>query len=512
MPGPSYQQFQSYPNVVGNYFAGRDAGYGRAKETFGDQQTLETQNALVQQSGAQSYPQLQAMQMQAQQTMAMYTPALQSAVENENYEMRDAIVAKLRKSGNPILMQFADVAATVTKADNEKYGYDISFTDEKQRQAAWEKDPFLQAAYSNVEDIPLNTPFRVESKGMMGKPGSHTVKFEAVSRMQSRPSIEHYRGDSVSTLEGLQMAVAETSPEIARKILVESVDRIKKGYTVVLERDSRGALTGLIRAEKRPPAAGAGVAGGAVDLTEDAQRMMAIAAQKGIVIPVPSFGMGVAAVSDKKRVLNRMAADLVASGRPMDAAVSEVGLNKAGRAASEGELKKIKAQRGPVMAFAKTAELNLKRAIDMVDKIPESQLPVVNRALRSGAAKISGDPQTAAFYAALYTGVTEYAKVLSSATGGGTTTNAAREEAADALGHGGYTAQQYKTILKTVLLPDLMSRKQGYDERIAQAEKALRDTSGVESGNSKGNIAPAGTKAKLKDGRIVISDGQGGWK
>ena len=204
-----------------------------------------------------------------------------------------------------------------------------------------------------------------------------------------------------------------------------------------------------------------------------------------MTIPVPSFGMGAAAVNDRKRVLNRMADNLAASGKPMEEAVSEVGLAKAGRTSSEVELKRLKAQRGPVMAFARTAELNLKRAIDMADKIPDSQIPIINRALRSGAAKIGGSPEVASFYAALYTGVNEYAKVTSSATGGGTTAQAARDEAMDALGKGGYTAAQYKQILQTVLLPDLASRKQGYDERISHAENALRDTSGVESPTKK---------------------------
>lgn len=186
MPGPVYQEFKGYPNPVQNYFAGQDAGYARAKEGFADKQTLETQNALVQQSGAQSYPQLQAQQMQAKQMLDMYGPALQTAVENENYGMRDAIVGALRKSGNPMLGQFADVAATAKKLDKGAYGYDVTFPatedGKAQRQAAWSKDPFLQSVYPDVNQIQLGVPYRVTTMGMPGTPQAHTNKFEAVSR------------------------------------------------------------------------------------------------------------------------------------------------------------------------------------------------------------------------------------------------------------------------------------------------------------------------------------------
>ena len=321
MPGPQYQQFQGYPNAVGNFFAGRDAGYGRAKENFNDQQTLETQNALVQQAGAQSYPALQAQQMQAKQMLEQYGPTLQNAIENENYEMRDALVGVLKKTGNPMLGQFATIVATAKKLDKGAYGYDITFATPEQRSAAYKADRYLQSVYPNEELIPLNTPFRVSTQGMPGTPGAHTTKFEAVSRTSAKPVLgtttikseeqivdleekykdrpdilarlnharllfaenpagvdvslpeaggvkavktqEKFRVDSVSTSEGLQSAVADAPPEIAKKILTEATPAIKKGYTVVLERDSKGALTGLIHSEKRPAATGgAGVGGG----------------------------------------------------------------------------------------------------------------------------------------------------------------------------------------------------------------------------------------------------------
>lgn len=327
----NYQQFQGYPNVVGNFNAGQDRGRQMAMDDSNTRQTMETQNALLQRANAagaqaQSYPDLQAQQMQAKQMLDMYGPALQSAVENENYAMRDSIADLLQKSGNPMLSQFSDVARTAKKLDKGAYGYDIVFPDTEagraQRQATWNKDAFLQSVYPSVDQIQLGVPYRVTTMGMPGAPHSHTSKFEAVSRTSAKPGSttvdvkgeaqldslaeqfadneeamavieqarpllaqnpngvtvtlpgvakvgakvikapqEKYRVDSVSTQEGLMASVKDAPPEIAKKILTEAVPAIKKGYTVVLERDSKGALTGLIHMEKRPPSEGAGSGG-----------------------------------------------------------------------------------------------------------------------------------------------------------------------------------------------------------------------------------------------------------
>jgi len=328
MAGPSYQHFQGYPNVVGNYFSGLDDGRARAAEDFNTKQTLETQNALLQRGNAagaqaQSYPDLQASQMQAKQMLEMYGPALQSAIENENYEMRDAVADLLDKSGNPMLGQFSQIVRTAKKLDTDAYGYDITFTTSEQRSAAYKADRYLQSVYPNEELIPLNVPHRVTAQGMPGTPGSHTTKFEAVSRTSAKPVLgtttikseeqiveleakyadrpdilgrlrqarllladspsgvdvslpeaggvkasktqEKFRVDSVSTHEGLMASVADAPPEIAKKILTEAAPAIKKGYTVVLERDSKGALTGLIHSEKRPSSTGGGTGGTGVD-------------------------------------------------------------------------------------------------------------------------------------------------------------------------------------------------------------------------------------------------------
>ena len=232
MPGPSYQQFQGYPNPVQNYFAGRDAGYGRAKEGFGDRQAIETQNALVQQSGAQSYPQYQAQQMQAKQQLEMYGPALQNAIENENYGMRDAIVEALRKTNNPMLGQFADIASTAKKLDKNEYEYDITFKTPEQRSAAYKTDRFLQSAFSSEDLIQMDTPYRVTSRGMPGTPMANTIKFTAVSRASGKPQTQSIEVKDPAQFDELEAQYAD-NPEAmaainhARQLFAKSPGGVK---------------------------------------------------------------------------------------------------------------------------------------------------------------------------------------------------------------------------------------------------------------------------------------------
>jgi hypothetical protein len=140
--------------------------------------------------------------------------------------------------------------------------------------------------------------------------------------------------------------------------------------------------------------------------------------------------------------------------------------------ASSAELRRLQGQRGVVMAFAKTAELNLELAAQLIDAVPESEIPIINKALREGGRKITGSSATAKFFAALRTGINEYAKVTSSATGGGVTSDQARKEVEDML-YEGYTKGQFRDVVKDVLRVDLNNRKVGYDLQIDYLKKEL---------------------------------------
>lgn len=224
-----------------------------------------------------------------------------------------------------------------------------------------------------------------------------------------------------------------------------------------------------------------GVAAGLGGLTPEAEEMAAQAAEKGIEIKLPPMGMGSAGAATRVRILNKMAADLKARG----GTVSDIGLNAAARKSSVAELTRLKSQRGQVMSFARTAELNIDNALRLAEGIPDSEIPIINAALRAGAKNITGDPKTAAFYAALMTGTSEYAKVVSSATGGGQTSDASRRETADILSKAS-TVAQLREIVSQVIRPDLANRKQGYDEQIQSIQTEIygKPTAAVAGGRN----------------------------
>jgi hypothetical protein len=153
--------------------------------------------------------------------------------------------------------------------------------------------------------------------------------------------------------------------------------------------------------------------------------------------------------------------------------------------ASKQELVKLQSQRGPVMSFARTAELNLQNALRLSDKVDRTGSPVVNRWLLAGRKSILGDKDVSNFDAAVRTGINEYAKVVSSATGGGVTSDTARKEIEAQL-NSAMNPEQIKDMMKEVFIVDLNNRKSGYDEQI----KFIKDSM---AGKTEPNpVAPSG--------------------
>ena len=183
---------------------------------------------------------------------------------------------------------------------------------------------------------------------------------------------------------------------------------------------------------------------------------------------IPGMGMGRAATEARTKVLNQWANDLSKSGTSVQDNIARQAAVKASRA----ELNKLQGQRGVVMAFAKTAEKNLQLAVDLSEKVDRTGVPVVNRWLLAGKRSIAGDPEVAKFEAALRTGINEYAKVTSSATGGGVTSDQARKDVESML-NSAQTKEQVRQIMTGVLQKDLNNRKTSYDEQIGVIKEAL---------------------------------------
>ena len=116
------------------------------------------------------------------------------------------------------------------------------------------------------------------------------------------------------------------------------------------------------------------------------------------------------------------------------------------------------------MAFANTADKNIKLAGQLSDKVGRTGVPVINRWLLAGKRSLAGDTDVVAFDVAIRTAINEYAKVTSSATGGAVTSDTARKEVESML-HAAQTPEQIKSVIG-VLEQEIGNRRSGYDEQI----------------------------------------------
>jgi hypothetical protein len=189
--------------------------------------------------------------------------------------------------------------------------------------------------------------------------------------------------------------------------------------------------------------------------------LTALAGRFDVSGEIPGLGLGKKATEARAKILNTWADDLSNKG---ESAQDQITRQASYRAAKQ-ELSALQSQRGKVMAFATTAEKNLNLAVSLSEKVDRTGSPVVNRWLLAGKRSLAGDPDVAAFDAALRTGINEYAKVTSSATGGGVTSDQARKEVESML-NAAQTPAQIKSVFNNVLIKDLANRREGYDRQI----------------------------------------------
>jgi hypothetical protein len=195
---------------------------------------------------------------------------------------------------------------------------------------------------------------------------------------------------------------------------------------------------------------------------------------------LPPMGMGKAGAQARAAVINKWAEDLNSSGSTVEEQVAKQNALKA----SSAELKKLQGQRGVVLAFAKTADKNLDIVEKLSGKVNRTGIPVINRWLNAGKRSVTGDKDLAAFDAALRTAINEFAKVTSSATGGGVTSDAARREV-ESLLNDKHTPEQIQSVINT-LRQEMGNRESAYDEQIGIISEAM-----ARSTNDMGQSKPA---------------------
>lgn len=180
--------------------------------------------------------------------------------------------------------------------------------------------------------------------------------------------------------------------------------------------------------------------------------------------PMPPLGQGRYGTEARLAVMRRAAEIRQERGDTQ----GSMALKQAVYRASAQELARVQAQRGLVMSFAYNFDRNLNNALALSEKVDRTGVPVFNRWLLAGRKEVAGDPDVAAFNAAVLTVTNEYAKIAGGSTAG---SDSSRHEAAQMI-NTAMTSKQFRAVADT-LKQDTHNREKGYDDQIAVVKKSL---------------------------------------
>ncbi len=184
------------------------------------------------------------------------------------------------------------------------------------------------------------------------------------------------------------------------------------------------------------------------------------AMQYAITGSMPSMGMG--GQKDREGIIN----DAAKIRREAGISIGDVISGRAGLKADTKSLEKIQPQMDAVEAFEGTAKSNMENALRLADKGAGTEAgSVVNRWLQAGR-KATGDPDVAAFNAALYTASTEYAKVMSGAVNNQSLTDSARSEAENKIVNAADSPAAIKKVYAETMVPDMNNRRKSLEGQI----------------------------------------------
>lgn len=184
---------------------------------------------------------------------------------------------------------------------------------------------------------------------------------------------------------------------------------------------------------------------------------------------MPNVGMGNA--GNRTKIINR-AAEL--SKDPtgqvdISSMITNNILNKA-NASSYAQLQK---QADNISAFEKTAQKNLAVTLAQANKLDRSGQPVYNAWVNAGRRAVTGNPDITGFDLALRTFINEYARITTSVTGGGVTSDTARKEVEDLL-KANFTPEQFTNAAK-VAQQDMQNRLDSYAEQFKEIRTRSED-------------------------------------
>ena len=181
----------------------------------------------------------------------------------------------------------------------------------------------------------------------------------------------------------------------------------------------------------------------------------------------PNLGRGVQGTVNTAAILNR-AAQIAKEGgdAPEEARIRQI----AGRASTQA-LGQLVKQKNLILAFEKNALLNADLVLDRSEKVDRMGSPAIDRWIMSGKKNIVGDSSVAELDAAMRTFVNEYARITTSVTGGGVTSDTARREI-DELLKSAHTKEQVRNVVK-LMKQEMENRRIGYEQQEESLKKSF---------------------------------------
>jgi hypothetical protein len=226
---------------------------------------------------------------------------------------------------------------------------------------------------------------------------------------------------------------------------------------------------------------------------------------------MPQLGMGKDAATARQAILKEAAK--IGMGKGHDGV--DFGVTRATSKADREALKTLSRNSAGILAFEKTAKMNGDVALGLAERAGNGGVPVFNRWINAGKTSLAGDPDVAAFHAGIETFANEFAKLTSSATGGGVTSDSARAHVYEMVNRDQSPAQ-FKATMR-VLYRDMENRRVGIEQQRQELLGRIRGASGSSGPPAppapavniptmtpdQVRAAPSGTLFRTTDGRTM---------
>lgn len=193
------------------------------------------------------------------------------------------------------------------------------------------------------------------------------------------------------------------------------------------------------------------------------------------------FPTGLGRGGEAQRAILNRAAELAAGQSPGQIMGAQASL-----AADRTALNNLEKNTGNVLAFERTALLNGALAVRKAIAVDNGGVPVFNKWVNAGR-RATGDSAVSQFDAAVETFANEFAKVTTSATGGGVTSDSARQHARDLI-NTAQTPEQFFGVMRT-LQQDMENRRTGL---LTERKNILQRITGAPANQPQVSKIPAG--------------------